>query len=473
MELSTRYPRPGWAEQDAELVFSTVMEVIRQTLARFARGREDVGVLTLDGALHTVLGLDGNGSPITPVLTWEDSRAGEVVRKWRLENRGHELYMATGCPLHPLYLPAKMAWWRESQPDVFKKVRKFVSLKAFILYRLTGELLEDQAIASGSGLLNIKKLDWDEEILSLAGVRREHLAPVVRPSQVIEGISRYAGSSTGLLPSTCVVVGSSDAAMSSLGSGSINSDQMTVMIGTSGAVRRLVGHPALDPQQRTFCYYFGKGRWLSGGAINNGGIVLRWFRDNFGAQAKQEAARRGQSPYAVMGEYAARIPPGSEGLLFLPFLAGERSPHWSADMRGTLVGLSLRHGEGHIVRAIMEGVCYGILSVFRPLEELLGTPREVRVTGGFTRSALWLQILSSVLGKDLLVLEEPEGSVLGAAAFAYHSLGIFDSFDRLVDKNPVTEVIHPDPELHKFYMEEFERYMRIYWKMREEFDTNR
>jgi gluconokinase len=369
-----------------------------------------------------------------------------------------------------MYSSAKIAWWRENQPDVFQKVKTFVSLKAFVLCRLTGELLEDQATVSGSGLLNANTLDWDDGALSLSGISRDQVAPVVSPTYVIRGIRREISARTGLLPSTRIVVGSSDAAMSSLGSGTINSDQMTVMIGTSGAVRRLIDHPAFDSQQRTFCYYLGNRIWFAGGAINNGGLMLRWFRDNLGERAKQEAIEKGKSAYAVLSEYSAKAPPGADGLLFLPFLAGERSPHWNGNMRGVLLGLSLHHGQAHIIRALMEGVCYRILSVSKPLDELFGVPKEVRVTGGFSRSPLWLQILSNVLGRDLLVLENPEGSVLGAAAFAYHTLGMLDSFTSLLDKNPVSKTIHPEPELHQFYTHEFERYMRIYWKMREEFE---
>lgn len=470
VELSSRYPSPGWAEQDPEAVFSAVMEAIDLVLARCSQDVAAVSALTLDCALHTIVGLGRGGSPVTPVVTWEDSRAWELVQRWRKQDKGPDIYRTTGCPLHPMYVPAKIAWWKEKQTDLFRKVERFVSLKAFVLYRLTGELLEDQATASGSGLLNLDTLDWDDGALSLAGISHERLARVVSPSYEIKGLNKETSKRTGLLPSTSVVIGSSDAAMSSLGSGTVNPDQMTVMIGTSGAVRRLVKRPSLDLRQRTFCYYFGDGLWFAGGAINNGGLILRWFRDNFGQRAKQEAGGRGESEYALLSEYAAKAPPGSNGLLFLPFLAGERSPFWSANMRGILAGLSLHHGQGHIVRALMEGVCYRILSVSKPLDELLGSPKEIRVTGGFTRSPLWPQILSNVLERDLLVLEEPEGSVLGAAAFAYHALGMLDSFTCLMDRNPVSKVIHPEPDSAQVYREGFEKYMRIYWKMREEFE---
>ena len=257
--------------------------------------------------------------------------------------------------------------------------------------------------------------------------------------------------------------------MSSLGSGTIDPDQMTVMIGTSGAVRRLVRRPTLDPKQRTFCYYSGNKLWFAGGAINNGGIALRWFRDNFGERAKKEAQATGASVYKVLCDYAQKVPAGADGLLFLPFLAGERSPHWNSNMRGILFGLSLHHSQAHVIRSLIEGICYRLFSVIQPLEDLLGKSSEIRVTGGFTRSPLWLQILSDVLGRDLMVTAEPEGSVLGAAAFAYHTLGMIDSFEYLLERNPIMRTVRPEANAHEFYRGQFDRYMHLYWKFQNEF----
>jgi gluconokinase len=470
VEYPTYYPQPDWAEQDPETIFSSVMKAMEETVVKCGRDPEEISALTLDCSVHTLLGLAEDKSPVTPILTWEDSRARVLVRRWKEQDIGSDIYSLTGCPLHPMYSSAKIAWWREQEPDLFQKVKTFVSLKAFVLFRLTGELMEDQATVSGSGLLNISNLDWEDKALAMAGISRQQAATVVTPTYIVEGLRPEIYKKTGLSDSTRIVVGSSDAAMSSLGSGTVHSDQMTVMIGTSGAVRRLIDSPTFDSQQRTFCYYLGKRLWFAGGAINNGGNILRWFRDNFGDRAKQEAEKRGESVYTVLSEYAEKASPGADGLLFLPFLAGERSPYWNGNMRGILMGLSLHHGQAHIIRSLMEGVCYRILSVSGPLDELVGSPKEIRVTGGFTHSPLWLQILSDVLGRELMVTGEPEGSVLGAAAFAYHTLGVIDSFKALLDKNPVLKVIHPQPEMYQFYKGEFERYMRTYWKFREEFD---
>ena len=470
LEYSTQYPKPDWAEQDPEVIFDSILQTIEKTVSKCDYDPKNIIALTLDCSIHTLLGLAKDHSPVTPIITWEDSRARHLVEGWKQQGLESEIYTLTGCPMHPMYSLAKIAWWREHRPDLFKRINTFVSVKAFVLQRLTGILLEDQATVSGSGLLNVHKLDWEDRVLSLAGISRKQLPPVVEPTFRIESIRPEISSQTGLPISTPVIIGSSDAAMSSLGSGTIDPDQMTVMIGTSGAVRRLVRRPTLDPQQRTFCYHIGNRLWFAGGAINNGGIALRWFRDNFGERAKKEAQKTGASVYKILCDYAQTAPAGADGLFFLPFLAGERSPHWNSSMRGILFGLSLHHSQAHVIRSLIEGICYRLLSVIQPLEDLIGKSSEIRVTGGFTRAPVWLQILSDILGRELMVTGEPEGSVLGAAAFAYHTLGLIDSFRYLLERNPITQKVRPEAKAHEFYRTQFDRYMHLYWKFQKEFN---
>jgi gluconokinase len=469
VEYATKYTAQDWAEQDPEMIYSGIIKAIQETIIRSNTLSNDISVLTIDCSVHTLLGIGEDKSPVTSILTWEDTRARNLVELWKRQEIGKDLYGLTGCPLHPMYSPAKIAWWRENQPDLFQKIRYFVTAKAFVIYRLTGELLEDQATVSGTGLLNIHKLDWEEEALRLAGISRTQMPLVVPPTYIIKKISSDICSQLGLSKSVRLVIGSSDAAMSSLGSGTIRPEQMTLMIGTSGAVRRIVDRPILDPQHRTFCYYSGNQKWFAGGAINNGGIVLRWFRDNFGHQACDEAEKKGVSIYSILSEYAGKVGPGADGLMFLPFLAGERAPYWNGNMRGIYFGVSLHHGQPAFVRALMEGVAFRMYSVCQPLNELIGEPQEIRVTGGFSRSKIWLQILADILGRELSVTGEPEGSVLGAAAFAYHALGELKSFRKLEEMNSIKQVVKPDQVVHHFYEAEFDKFLRIYQKNKDEF----
>jgi gluconokinase len=467
VEYATRYPQPDWAEQDPEAIYQAVLQAVSQALADSGCDPAEVRALTLDSALHSFVGLDADGAAVTPCLTWADTRARHLVAEWQRSGFAADAYARTGCPRHPLYPLAKTVWFRKQAPDLFARIQTVASIKSYVMLRLTGRLVEDRATASGSGLLDIHSLDWDDVTLALAGLERAHLPELVAPEYVIPGLTAEAARYTRLPSKLEVVAGSSDAATSSLGSGTVRPDQMTIMVGTSGAVRRLDTRPVLDPQGRTFCYYAGQGLWFAGGAINNGGNVLRWFRDHFGEQAAGEARARGVSTYAVLCEKAQEVPAGADGLLFLPFMAGERSPHWNSSLRGTLFGLSLRHGQAHLVRALLESVCYSIRSVVEPLEKLTGAAAEIRVTGGFTRSALWLQILADVLGRALAVTYEPEGSALGAAALALRALGLIDSLEGLVQKNPVREIVRPETTAHTFYDMQFARYLALYEKIKD------
>ena len=227
VEYTTQYPQPDWAEQDPEVIFDAILVAIEKTVSNSDQDPKNIIALTLDCSIHTLLGLAQDRSPVTPILTWEDSRARHLVEKWKQQGLGSEVYTLTGCPLHPMYSSAKIAWWREHRPGLFKRIDTFVSAKAFVLHRLTGKLLEDRATVSGSGLLNIHKLDWDDRVLSIAGISRKQLPPVVEPTLRIESILPEMSAKTGLPIATPVIIGSSDAAMSSLGSGTIDPDQMT------------------------------------------------------------------------------------------------------------------------------------------------------------------------------------------------------------------------------------------------------
>lgn len=468
-EYSTEYSKPGWAEQNAQEIYSSCIESINRVLQESKYTGSDISCITLDCSVHTIVGVDGNCHPVTPVLTWEDSRSDSIVKRWKKEGLSETVYQKTGCPLHPLYAPAKITWWKENNPDLFEQIIYFITLKSFVLQKITGELIEEPATTSGSGLINIHKLDWEDEVLELSGITRDNVPKLVKPSHVIRGITNQFAGETGLRKDPSVVVGSSDAGMSCLGSGTVAADQMTIMVGTSGAVRRIIKRPKLDPEKRTICYYLGDGQWFAGGAINNGGIVLQWYRNTFGKWAEEQAKKEGVSVYTVLSRCAETAEPGSDDLLFLPLLAGERSPFWQGSMRGIIAGISFHHDQSTFIRALMEGVAFRILSVYRPLNELIDPPKEIRVTGGFTRSPFWVRMMADVLGEKLSVTGEPEGSVLGAAAFALYTLGEIDSLERLKELNPIKEIVEPRTELTRLYSEKYEKTMRIYHKLKDEF----
>jgi gluconokinase len=366
----------------------------------------------------------------------------------------------------------KLRWLRQHEPEVFGHARWFVGIKEYVLRRWTGINACDRSVASGTALYNLRAGSWDDQALAAAGVQADRLPPVVEPTQPLD-VPKERLRDLGL-PEDCVMVlGGGDGVLQTIGTGCVLPGQMVAMVATSGAIRAVTNEPKTDAAGRTWCYYLAEGRWVVGAAINNAGIVYAWLRDQLAGAAS--AAGRGQGSgvggqgsgeidLEDMNRWAAEVPAGSLGLLFLPYLAGERSPNWNASARGLLFGLSLAHDYRHLARATLEGVGYRMRTIFEPMEEVAGPAHEIRATGGFIRSPLWLQIVCDVLGRDFLVTDSPEASSLGAAQLAMRGAGIVANFDDLAPMVTPGEQVHPDPDRHALYTRLYDLYQRLYAK---------
>ncbi|MCL4466625.1 MAG: gluconokinase [Chloroflexi bacterium] len=458
-------PHPGYGEQEPDSIVRAVVCALKDAVARAALRPEEVSAIGVSAVMHSTLALDREGKPLTNAWTWVDTRAAPQATRLKREHEAAAYYVRSGCPVHAMYTPAKVAHIRETLPDIFARADRFATIKEYVLWRLFGARVIDYGIASGSGCLNMEAKDWDAEALAMAGIGRERLAELVEPTTLIQGLKPEFAREIGVSAAVPLAVGSSDGTLSSLGSGAVAPGQMTAMIGTSGAVRAITDRPVVDPRGRTWCYYLADDRWVPGAAINNGGIVYRWLRDDI--LRVPEAAR--EDAYQAMDEAAARVPAGAHGLVFLPFLAGERAPFWNADARGVLFGLSLRHGQGHLVRATLEGVAYRMFSIFAALRDIAGPPHEVRAAGGFTKSRLWLQILADIFGVRLHVPVVAEASAWGAAYLALMGLGVYRSIDQMLPLVPIASQVPFDPASHDRYQRLFELYMRLYWHLQDQF----
>lgn len=467
-EYSIISPHPGWAEQDPEAILESVVDVLSRVLADPRLGGERPSAVGVGAVMHSMICLDRDGRPITNAWIWADLRSGREAEALK-EKYGLELYNRTGCPVHPMYLPAKLVWLKENDPDTFSRMARIVSIKEYLVYRLTGKFVADESVAAATGLLNIHSLRWDDFILDAVGVRRELLSEPVSPLTTVEGFTTEYAKSKGLPAGVPLVVGASDGTLSNLGSGAVAPGQIAAMIGTSGAVRMLADRPVLDPKGRTWCYYLSSGKWVPGGATNNGGNILRWYRDLFASRELDEAKAKGVDPYQILSERATSVPPGSKGLIFLAFLAGERSPYYNANARGVLFGLNLGHGPAEVVRAIMEGVVFQLYSVFEALVGTVGQPKEVRASGGFARSPEWLQIMADTFGVPLAVPRVIEGSAFGAAALAMISAGELSGLEDVSRFIKIEKTVDPIPERTKIYRELYEVYMNLYRKLAPEF----
>jgi gluconokinase len=468
-EYPTLSPRPGWAEQDPEVVVGAVVSALREILARPELGGERPAAVGLASVMHSLLALDGEGRPLTNALIWADLRSAPQAERLRAEGRAEDFYRRTGCPVHPMYLPAKVRWLAEQAPETWAAAHRLVTLKDYLIWRLTGRFVLDQSSASATGLLNEETLGWDKTILDAVGLAPDHLSEPVDPLTILDGFTTAYCREQGLPFGVPLVVGASDGVLSNPGAGAVLPGQLAVMIGTSAAVRVVSNRPVLDPQARTWCYYLLPGRWVPGGAANNGGNILQWYRDRFAVAERAEARARGLDPFTIVSEQAAAVPPGSRGLVFLPFLAGERSPGWDPHARGALFGLNLGHGRNEVVRAILEGVAYQLFSIYEALVETVGRPAEVRAAGGFTRSPAWLQIVADTFGVPLLVPEVAEGSAFGAAALAMLATGALERLEDVARFLPPGRTVEPDSARTAVYRELYGLYLDLYRKLGPEF----
>ncbi|OON31904.1 MULTISPECIES: gluconokinase [unclassified Micromonospora] len=428
-------PQPGYAEQDPLLIFDAVVETVRAVVAELPG---PVAGLSFSTAMHSLIGLDPDGQPLTPSVTWADSRASRQAERLRAARSGLALHRRTGTPVHPMAPLPKLVWFAEQEPKLFEQVAHWVGIKDYVLLRLCEALVTDHSVASASGLMDIQTRAWDAEALRIAGITEEQLPQLVATTTVLPGLTAEYAAATGLPADTPIVVGAGDGPLANLGLGAVHPGVVACSIGTSGAMRVMVERPAVDPLGGVFCYALTEDRWVVGGAINNGGIVLQWAGDAL-------APELGEDSEEELLALAARAPVGSGGLIMLPYLLSERAPHWSALPRGAYVGLTHGHRREHLVRAALEGVCQQLALVLASVRAAGNEVREVRASGGFARSPLWRQLLADALGMPVRFPAGHEGSSFGAALLGMQALGLIASVDVAADLVRIDETVRPDP----------------------------
>jgi gluconokinase len=463
-------PKADVAEQDPDEIYRAVVDGIGAVIRKARTAAEEVLCVSFSSAMHSLIAVDRNGSPLTRCIIWADNRAAETAELIKREHQGHELYLRTGTPIHPMSPFVKLVWMKESMPDIHSGAYKFIGIKEYVHFRWFGEYAVDYSIASATGLFNLRSLDWDADALVLAGITADRLAKPVSTTHILQGMDQSVAAEMGLLPSTPVVAGASDGVLANLGSAAFEPGIFAVSIGTSGAVRSVVKEPITDPKGRLFCYALTENFWVIGGAINNGGIMFRWVRDQLATLEAEEGKKLGIDPYDYLTKLAEEVPAGSEGLIFMPFLAGERAPYWNANARGVFFGLSLAHQKKHMIRAVLEGVVYRIHSVAEALEELAGQPSEIRASGGFARSPFWRQIMADVLGTPLTVPDAIEASGLGAAQLGLLALGEVKDFQGIHKWVQTGQRHDKNPVHYETYKRLTRIYQKVYHQLSREFD---
>lgn len=408
---------PVYAEQDPEMIFDACLLALRQLQKKIGTS-DKVAVFGMSAAMHSLIAVDDEGSPLTKAIIWADNRSQAIIAELKQTMVSREFYQRTGTPIHPMSWLGKLKWLKENQPTVFNKTAKFISIKEFICKRLFGEYVVDESIAGGTGLYHLTKQEWDQDILAFTEITEEQLSKLVPTTY--ELTRRTALGEQALpYPDCRFFIGASDGVLANVGTHALTSDVATVTIGTSGAVRVHTGQPLTDLNMRTFCYALTSDSWIAGGATNNGGLALQWYIEQFA---------EGQTTEDVIKE-ALTVPPGANGLFFLPFLNGERAPYWNSDTRGAFIGISRTHQRAHFSRAVLEGVLFSIQSVLVALEETVGPVQVIHASGGFARSSEWVQMLADITGKRVRLPQSHHASALGAVRLAKHALGLENLFN--------------------------------------------
>jgi len=462
-------PQIGWAEQDPEDWWRACGLAVHKALANSNLRPEDIACIGFSGQMHGAVMLDEQDRVVRPALIWCDVRTQPQCDELNLKIGAERIIQLTSNPALANFTLTKFLWVRENEPQNWKRVRSVMLPKDYVRFRLTGERAIDMADASGTLMLDVAHRRWSPQMLAAAEIDERVLPKLCESPDVCGKVSEAGAAATGLKPGTPVVAGAGDQAAGATGVGIVAAGAVSATIGTSGVVFAATDRPALDPQGRlhTFCHAI-PGRWHVMGVTQSAGLSLRWFRDQFGAGPDD-----GRDPYERLSEESARIAPGSEGLLWTPYLMGERTPHLDPHARAALVGLTASHTRAHVIRAIFEGVAFSLRDSFTIFAEMNVPVRSIRLGGGGARSTLWRQIQADVYGHEVEIVEAEEGAAYGAAILAGVGAGVWPSVDAACAAVVrVAQRVNPQPDAAAVLNQSYAAFRRVYPATRSIFGKN-
>ncbi len=422
------------AEEDPQVIFDAVQKIIFD-LSKKASGK--VKAISWSSQMHSLIGLGKNNQLLTNSITWADNRSREVVTDAKKSGLANSIYQRTGMPPHPMAPVDKLFWIKEKKPELFAQMQKWIGIKEYIIWRLTGKMMTDTTMAAGTGLLNLNNLSWDEDLLSQITLEKEKLPILDKPETVVGGIIPNYIQKLGLNDQTQIILGASDGYLSTIGVGVLNDKSFALNVGTSGAVRVIAPKAIVDSENRFFCYPVDKKHYLLGGPVNNGGIVFEWARKTiFGPDQTAED----------FINVAESVPAGSNGLIFHPYLGGERAPIWNAQARGSFIGLTRNHTKPQMARSVLEGIVFNLLGAARGLREKIGEPEALRVTGGFVKSDFVRQLIADIFNLPVIIIKNDQSGTLAAMFLAQVGMKREANLEKIAKKIDESKVYFPNPK---------------------------
>ena len=456
-------PRPLWAEQQPGLWWQATVASIRQVLVQAGIDASEVKGVGLTGQMHGLVLLDAAGEVLRPAILWNDQRTGAECDEIRALLGKERFIQITGNDALTGFTAPKVLWVKNNEPEIFARIRQMLLPKDYVRFKLTGRYAADKAGGAGTALFDLQTRDWSPEVVAALGIDPAWLPPTFEGTAATGQVTPQAAKATGLRAGTPVVAGGGDQAAGAVGTGAIVEGVVSLSLGTSGVVFAAASRPIVEPEGRlhAFCHAV-PGMWHLMGVMLSAGGSLRWYRDTIAPGTRFEELL---AP-------AAGVSPGSEGLLFLPYLTGERTPHPDPLARGAFVGLTVRHTQAHLTRAVLEGVAYGLRDSFELMKGAgLAGVTQVRITGGGAKSPLWRQILADVLDSELVTVNTTEGAAYGAALLAATGTGAFADVESACAATiRIAGSTSPGPA-SAVYRENYPNYRALYPALRPSFNA--
>ncbi len=418
-EYSSVFPRPAWVEQDAEDWWRTTCSTAQATVKKIGNKIDAIAAVSITNQRETIVPVDQKGKPLHNALVWQDRRTTPQCQIIRDALGAETVYNETGLTIDPYFSAPKILWFKQEKPRLFRAVHKFLLVHDFILHRLTGEFVTDFSNASRTMLFAVQRMEWSNLMFDHLEIPKEKL-PTAHPSGTKIGeVTSTAVKATGLPKGLPVVVGGGDQQCGAVGVGVVKPGRVKATIGTGTFILAFEETPLFDPQQRLLCSCHAvPNRWVIEASIFTSGIIYRWFRDQFGQEEKQLAKLLDTDAYELMNEQAKRSPPGARGIILLPHFVGAGAPHWNPEARGVIIGLALGHSRADIIRAIMEGTSFEVRCNLEIMQSMGISLKDLRLTGGATRSAIWNQIQADITKLQVQRSQIEEATALGAAILA-------------------------------------------------------
>ncbi len=445
----------GYSEQDPEIIWEAFVNCLKEVINKL---QQVPFAVSFSSCMHSLIVIDKNNKPLTNLITWADVRSKEIAEQLRQSENAETIYRQTGTPIHSMSPLCKIIWFKENKPKIFENANKFISIKEFIWYRLFNAYQIDYSIASSTGLFNIETLEWNINSLQLCGIDTNYLSEVVPTDFIRNDLNATVAGILNFPANIQFCIGASDGCLANLGSFAMEKDTAAITIGTSGAVRIANATPVINFGAMIFNYVLDTKTFICGGPVNNGGNVFDWMMKSF-LQIQEPGEKENNEFFKRVDE----VPSGSKGLLFLPYLYGERAPIWDEQSCGVFFGIKSYHNQSYFLRAALEGLCYALKNILQIVEQSTEPIKQLNVSGGFIRSKTWVQILADVTGKKICLVQTEDASAIGAGLLCMKAIHIVENFSSLQPlANATIEPIENNHLAHEKYFPVFKNlYMAL------------